>query len=176
MAIISQRVPTMRMEASFPSVLNEPLTIRTYDPELDDVRSILGDVCEWLEPHAEFVVSGFGQDRWPTDVRTDLLVLLEQLPGALHTLASGAPFEIDFYEQGIQRKVVFTPAEDAYLAKCLSYGTWEPNPAVERIERDSLEAMLVMLREQFMRLLRMASPDLAEHPWIQSWLRGEFQF
>jgi len=71
---------------------HDPFPTRKYHPELDDVRSILNDVCDWLQPHARFTVSGFGQAQWPVDVRTDLCVLLEQLPRALLALASDAPF------------------------------------------------------------------------------------
>jgi hypothetical protein len=51
-----------------------------YDPSLDDVRSILEDVCEAAGAESRFVVPGFGQDSWPVDVRTDLPDFLEQLP------------------------------------------------------------------------------------------------
>lgn len=56
---------------------------RAYDTELDDIRSILMDACRLLEHHVIFVVSGFGQDRWPVDTGTDLPVFLEQLPHVL---------------------------------------------------------------------------------------------
>ena len=92
----------MHAEIDLSNLSHDPFPTRTYHLELDDVRSILNDVCDWLQPHARFIVSGFGQARWPVDVRTDLCVLLEQLPSALLALASDAPFEIDFYEQGIQ--------------------------------------------------------------------------
>ena len=41
------------------------VSMRTYDPELDDIRSILSDVCDFAHEHGRFVVSGFGQDPWP---------------------------------------------------------------------------------------------------------------
>ena len=148
------------------------LHARTYDPELDDIRSILGDVCDFAEGEGRFVVSGFGQDLWPVDIRTDLCVLLEQLPGSLVAISSGAHFEIDFYEQGVERKIEFSPEDNGYVATCLSYGKWQPNPAAEHVESNSLARMLIAVRDEFIEFMRCACPDLVLHPWVQSWLQG----
>ena len=151
--------------------LGNELHARAYDPELDDIRSILADVCDFAEGKGKFMVSGFGQDPWAVDVRTDLLVLLEQLPGALVAIASGARFEIYFYEQGIERKIGFAPAQESYIAECLSYSKWQPNPAVETMDRTSLVRMLTAVRDEFMRFMSSCCPDLVMHPWVQSWLQ-----
>lgn len=98
--VLSLRDWAMRFELHLPGELPSPVT-RAYDPELDDVRSILADVCELASDAGRFIVAGFGQDRWAVDVSTDLLVLMEQLPEAFIAMESGAPFAIDFYEQGI---------------------------------------------------------------------------
>lgn len=51
---------------------------KQYDPELDDVGSVLRDVCECLESlGARFVIRFCSNDLWPATVRTDLLVVLE---------------------------------------------------------------------------------------------------
>jgi hypothetical protein len=78
---------------------------RTYDPELDNITSVLTDICEALaeEGSVRFVVDGFGQDPWPVDVRTDLPVVIEQVPAVLKALRSGFSTSLGFYEQGIQR-------------------------------------------------------------------------
>src|SRR5471032_2614651 len=75
---------------------------KNYDPELDDIRSILIDVCEALSNYVQFNVSGFGQDNWPVDVATDLAVFLEQLPYFMIAISAGENFELQFYEQGIR--------------------------------------------------------------------------
>jgi hypothetical protein len=95
------------------------------------------------------------------------------LPSALRALASDAPFEIDFYEQGVQRKVAFEPSGNDYVATCLSYGDWNPNPSVETLDRASLETMLVTIQTQFIQAFRAAAPNLVAHPWVHGWLRGE---
>jgi hypothetical protein len=164
----------MRIELTLRDAPADAGNLRTYDPELDDIRSILGDVCERVpEGGGTFVISGFGQDPWPVDVRTELTVLLEQLPDALDALQSHAPFELDFYEQGLQRKITFAPLGTDYLASCQSYGNWQPAAVVERIDSASLFLTLMAVQREFMRFLRQSFPGLARHPWVQEWIRDE---
>src|SRR5688500_7612035 len=106
----------MRLELRLPRKVDLTTVLRDYDESLDNITSILCDVCDALQDagEGELVVSGFGQDRWPLDIRTDLSVLLEQLPEAIRCVCSGVEAELDFYEQGVERKLVFTPAGDSY--------------------------------------------------------------
>ena len=70
--------------------------------------SVLQDICELLEEEGtiSFFVSGFGDPNWPLDIATDLCVILEQLPLALTKLANETgEFELDFYEQGVERRL-----------------------------------------------------------------------
>jgi hypothetical protein len=169
----------MHIELRIPDDLNTRLPVRTYDPELEDVRAILADVCECAEGQVEFGVSGFGQDPWPVDVRIDLTVLMEQLPSALHAVKSGMEADLFFYEQGVQRQILLAPAgDDAYLATCISYSSdpfrWDPDPAEEQLDRASLERMLTAVQNNFMGLLRRISPEMAEHEWVRSWLAGRW--
>lgn len=145
---------------------------RTYDPDQDDVRSILVDVCRAIGSRGQFIISGFGDNRWPVDVCTDLPIFLEQLPSVLRAFNEGAAIDIDFYEQGVERSISFEAIGDQYLAKCTSRTDWQPCPATEEIDRHELEEMFLTAREEFMRALRGMSSELARHPWIQRWLRG----
>ncbi len=85
------------------------LKARTYDPDLHDIRDILSDACEAMETHAQFIISGFGQDRWAVDVGTDLVVFLDQLPRIIRKIDYGIEAEINLYEQGVERIVVLPP-------------------------------------------------------------------
>jgi hypothetical protein len=131
------------------------------------------DVSDALEPGSEFAVSGFGQDVWPVDVRTDLAVFLEQMPNALRAIKERKSAEIDFYEQGVERSIAFEPDGTQYLATCKTWSTtWQPHPSIEEISADSLEQMLLAARDEFMRALTMMAPSLADHSWIKEWLRA----
>jgi hypothetical protein len=162
----------MQIELRLKEITSPDFLPRTYDPDDDDVRSILIDVCRAIGNRSEFVVSGFGQARWPLDVQTDLPVFLEQLPFALRAVNEGMAAEIDFYEQGIERSIALAPADGGYVAKCASRTGWQPSPAVEELDRDELVEMLLMTRERFMRAFKDMAPELAEHQWIRQWLKG----
>lgn len=142
-----------------------------YKEELDDVRSILSDICEALADtsSADFIVTGFGQERWPVDVRTDLPVFLEQLPKALTSVELGSSFSLDFYEQGIERIIHFECTGDEYSARCESQTDWKPQPAIETISRLELRKMLSDVRQGLMQILLLHAPRVAAHPWVRDW-------
>ncbi|WP_157903136.1 hypothetical protein [Cupriavidus malaysiensis] len=149
-------------------------SVRPYDPNDDDVRSILWDVCQAIGQRGEFLVSGFGQDHWPVDVQTDLPVFLEQLPSAIMAVSEGMPTEIEFYEQGIERSITLMLEGGVYVAACKSSMStcWQTNSISEEVDREELKEMLLAVREVFMRFFADTAPGLVKHPWIQQWLKG----
>lgn len=166
----------MKIELVVPCAVALAKSAGDYDESLDNITSILSDVCDALEDQgkSQLIVSGFGQQRWPVDVRTDLSVLLEQLPDLIESVSSGAPAELDFYEQGIERLLLFTPVAESYDVLCQSRRVgWNPDPSVERINRADLATMLRAVQDGFMSLLRNSSPELAVHLWVVSWLNGK---
>lgn len=144
---------------------------RAYDTELDDIRSILMDACRLLENHVIFLVSGFGQDRWPVDTGTDLPVFLEQLPHVLKAVKNSEAIDIDFYEQGVERLIRLTPCDtgDRYFLHCTGRLDWVPNPSCSSMDRDRLLEMLCALSDDFMVLITALSPCVAAHPWVVRW-------
>ena len=53
-----------------------------------------------------FHVSGFGDDNWPGDVRTEMCIVLEQIPDItdwLLTRSLDNSCDFDFFEQGVER-------------------------------------------------------------------------
>jgi hypothetical protein len=144
------------------------LAERIYGTD-DDIRSILRDTCRSLRDCTDFHVSGFGQDEWPVDVKTDLVVLLEQIPDAIRAIRSGSAANIDFYEQGSERYIELTPDGATYLVTCSSWQKWQPMPATESMGRDDLISMLVAIQTNFMEALFRMTPSLAKNPWIKDW-------
>ena len=59
-------------------------------------------------------ISGFDGDPWPLEDSTELIIFLEQLPGVLLDARQRRPFKIEFYEQGFERELIFSPQRDTY--------------------------------------------------------------
>jgi hypothetical protein len=103
------------------------------------------------------------------DWTTDLPILLEQLPDAAASVETGAPFSLDFYEQGLERVIHFEPRGEQYCARCQSHTKWTPAPAVEMIDKLELKTMISDAREGLMRFLSRNAPLAAAPPWMQHW-------
>lgn len=65
-----------------PSINRVSITDSSFEMELDGPLAIFIDICEVFEISESivFLVSGFGQEQWPVDCRTDLLTVIEQIP------------------------------------------------------------------------------------------------
>lgn len=159
----------MNFVLQFPNHSEIKVAQREYDEELDDVRSVLSDLCEAIEDEAEFIVEGFGQSSWPVDVFTDLPVFLEQLPALIHAIEMSASACIDFYEQGIERRIDLTFGGKQYACRCSSQSDWQPEPEVEYLDKEILLEMLVRFEKQFLRIVSIVAPELSANPWLKSW-------
>jgi hypothetical protein len=147
---------------------------RVHDPASDDITSVLHDICECLaDEGASLDVGGFGQDHWPLDVRTDLLTLLEQFPEVMAAVRNARQeFSIDFYEQGVQRRIDFHRRGNDVVARCISSTSWVPNPAVEVISAEDLRLMLTSLARDLLRIARICCAGHVSHPLFQDWARS----
>jgi len=147
---------------------------RAYDLD-DDIGTLLGDICDVLAEArcCAFLVDGFGQETWPVDIRTDLLVILEQLPVIAESIATGRDsFVVDFYEQGLQRFLLFQPQGTDFRVECTSATEWTPVPTTIVLPHSELVLMFVQLRDAFLRLAESVCPHLASHPWLDEWARS----
>jgi hypothetical protein len=161
----------MNFELVFTAAGNIKIAPKVYDEELDDVRSILFDICEAIDGNAEFVVDAFGQTRWPVDVATDLSVFLEQLSEVINAVKAGEETTLDFYEQGTERRIDCTLAGSDYACRCFSRTDWEPSPDIEYIEQKLLLKKLVLFREKFAVITESVAPHLLSHPMLIAWLK-----
>lgn len=146
-----------------------------YDEALNDVNAIIMDMCISLGDTGgfDFRVSGFGDDRWPVDVATDLATVLEQLPVALDACAAGEPFTLDFLEQGVERRLEFALiGESSYEVTCIGNPTWNPERLTEEVRRDALLAMLAGLGSKFCALAFALLPEASKHPWFRIYADG----
>jgi hypothetical protein len=104
------------------SALSTALPAQTGDDyELETAEAQLMTACEFIADArvADFRLLCCGEQPWPVDVRTDLAILLEQLPGLLLALAERAPsFQLRMYEQGIETVLAFTRMEGMLRIHC----------------------------------------------------------
>jgi hypothetical protein len=165
--------------ATNPILRRPPSEITTeYNSDLKDINSLLGDICEALQESKRiaFIVEGFGQSPWPVDITTDLAIFLEQLPGLVGWMTdiSSTTFVLDFYEQGIDRRLNFDNGKGLVQITCESWGTFEPYPNIEIISREALSTMIKELVQGFLQLANLVAPEIVAHEWFQKW-RSEVQ-
>jgi hypothetical protein len=140
----------------------------------DDLVSLAMDGCSLLaEAECQFIVSGFGDDRWPVDVAYDLSVVMEQLPDVLAELRAGRATPLDFYGQGVERVIDMSPDGPTVTLACRSGTDWVPQPTSLQMPLADLEQTLVRLASSFAGALNIASPGLAASEPLPAWRRGE---
>lgn len=139
-----------------------------------EIKSLMAHVCDALQETgaAHFRVFAFDDQPWPVDVRYDLLVVLEQIPGILAALRASAPeFTISFYEQGIERDLIFHRDSSNWLT--VEYNTqleWNPPRLVEHIEAADLERQLLALASDFVRAAQIVCPAAAASQPFRQWV------
>lgn len=142
------------------------------DLELDDSLGILACICEAFEisQSVSFVVGGFGQDDWPVDCRTDLCTVIEQVPDILVKTRAGIySFELDFYEQGIERKLLFE--EDMNLVKvtCSSRTKWVPHPSSVFMEKTAVSKIIEEIYSNFLDCSTVICEGLVNNTLLNDW-------
>ncbi|MFD8871116.1 hypothetical protein ACFV1F_43435 [Streptomyces sp. NPDC059590] len=143
----------------------------TPEFELDeDFESLVMDACQILSrTDCQFHVSGFGQDPWPVDVSYDLSSAIENLPEAIEALKLGESAQIDFYGQGIERLVTFTPQGETVVIKCTSNTAWTPDPDTEEISLGEARNLLLTLARDFKAALERVCPQVAALDAFAAW-------
>jgi hypothetical protein len=124
--------------------------------ELGDVTDLLQGICAAFAKAdgIVFKIEGFGQPSWPVDVSIDLEVFLEQFPGLVTWITdiNASTYILDFYEQGLQRRLCFDNKESMVQITCESWGTFQPCPEIERVTTEILSSMTTMFLENFLHL------------------------
>lgn len=138
----------------------------------DDIDTLIQEICNFFEEKdiVNFRLSGFGQDNWPVDVGVDLSSILEQIPEVIHSIDGGYyPFQLDFYEQGIQRRLEFEKDDNFIKITCYSGTSWIPNPrSVSLTEKDILSQFL-KVKQSFVQAAVKIYPQLSESSLFNAW-------
>ncbi|THF72491.1 hypothetical protein [Cohnella fermenti] len=160
----------LTFEESTDNKVHEENVISNF--ELDDVAAVLISICEVFE-HSEmvsFVVSGFGQEKWPVDCRTDLATIIEQIPDILKKVNKGIfLFKLDFYEQGIERQLVFEEEGGLVRVTCMSRTNWIPNPNAILLDKVKVSTMIKNFHKNFLEYSSVLCTDLANNPLLENW-------
>jgi len=140
-------------------------------PEAACTTELLMAICERLSELdiVEFHVSGFGRNPWPTDVYTDLSVIMEQIPEAIRQIECEEKCAINFYEQGIEASISMSPEGSSVTLECSSQTDWTPNPAKLSMQKSELLKMLRSLKKDFSDLAATCFP-IAENRFFKKWL------
>lgn len=138
----------------------------------DHLLTVLSEICDALAgvDGVRFAVRAFDRVPWPVSVSVDLCVLLEQLPDVVAAADQGRSFELDFFEQGIERTLHAEARDEDFEFSCsCRLETWAPQWRVERVPQVTFRQMLRALVVEFNRLAAAVRPDLVAHPQFARW-------
>jgi hypothetical protein len=156
-----------------PTTSESPSDVEDHiPPDLSDIGSVLQAVCRCLKGRGKFVVTGFDAADWPVDVKTDLSVFLEQAPALLQfaTNYSKRPFILSFYEQGIERDLIFTWEGDLIVVSCKPWTRWKPIIDQITVTSKDLREMLSVLVANLVDAANKYCPNLSETIEFRQWL------
>ncbi|MDY7012996.1 MAG: hypothetical protein SVX43_05235 [Cyanobacteriota bacterium] len=150
-----------------------------------DINSLLSVACERLEETGLFVfeMSGFGRETWPVEVYPDLACVLEQLSEAIDAIHQERyPFNLELYEQGIEKTITFVKENDEGLikAKCHDFwpqegcdrsSSWSPEPDTIVILKENLLSQLLFLKFSFIQAVQKKCSDLAAEDLFIEWCK-----
>jgi len=148
-----------------------------YNHQYDDVNSVIQDLCEVLQETGivYFRVGGFGQDIWPVDVAIDLATIIEQLPEVISSISEEHyPFQLDFYEQGVERRLTFEK-EDKYIrVSCYSSTSWIPHPSSILLTKENILSQFLKLKNFYVQAVKIVCPKLSGSDLFTKWYETSF--
>lgn len=164
----------LKAEIPFNNIKMNDYVNNEYDNDLDDGRSVISDVCAIFADTENlfFLVSGFGDENWPVDCRFDLPVIIEQLPDIINKIDNkDFNFQLDFYEQGIEREIIFIDAGDLVYLECISRNGWVPETSKIEMKKENVSTMFLKFYKDFMLFSEVLCNDLANHHLFKEWLK-----
>jgi len=158
--------------------------------EVEDVKELFSALCEKLEKSnlVKFRVEGFGDLPWSVDVSIDLMTVLEQLADLLRFIEDykSSSFSLDFYEQGTERRLIFSHVGNFVNINCLplvmksnniannSKDSWGQYIEEEPLTRQNLKSMIGNLITTFVSIAHEISPTLTSHKCFQEWCNDKY--
>lgn len=146
-----------------------------YDDEFDNQSSVIFDICKYLHQTGsiDFIVKGFGSERWPVNCQFDLPSVIEELPEIIQKFNNNEyNCKLEFYEQGVMREIIVRDEEDGKLlleCKSLIQG-WSPSPSYIIIEKSNVKKMFEEMFRTFITYARMVCPELLSEKLFIDWV------
>jgi hypothetical protein len=157
--------------------------------EAENSEEIIYLLCNQLEDskQVQFRVEGFGNLPWPVDMSTDLPCVLEQISDLLEFLdmPTSDLCYLDFYEQGIQRRLIFKkqgalvsinckPFPDVNSSNNNKQTGWGQDIEEDTIEEKRLKNMLCNFVKSFISIAKLLYPTLASNQYFQEWCDNKY--
>jgi hypothetical protein len=164
---------TMKLKLNKPlnSIVAKKEKKGVYDPEFDDGRTVIHDICEIFEDTKAmtFDVSGFGDDKWYSgNCYFDLHVIVEQLPDIMFKMNNNDyNFSLDFYEQSMQRYLKFEDCGNYLKIVCnttIYSKKWKPNPNEIEMLKSDIKDMFNELYNDFLLYANHLCQELSDEP------------
>lgn len=145
--------------------------LRKYDPDDDDIRSVLVDVTDaWEALGATMIVHVPGRD---LRTATDFAVLLEQAPRAIRALEAGSELTLLMYEQTAMLEIDLVPDKPDVRLATRALGKPSRSDALHTSTMP-LASVLEDLEHAVALVERYAMPshELHVRRWVQAWRAG----
>jgi len=178
----------------------DPTSLIPYDPdywEEDGISNIAPNICDHLQEIncARFIVQGFQDilwsstplEYWPVDVRTDLLTIIEELPGVVQELRKHHDSSLFLCEQGIEKDIRIHIDDGIAELTCFDYsahkvasngstGVPDISSTMEKLPVAQLIEMLENVVNEYIRLAIKYCADIDNHPtfrkFVSDWKNG----
>lgn len=135
----------------------------------DDFYTIVMKTSTILEAAgAEFVMSGFGNTRWPLDLSYDGSMVIEELPEFMADLVDGAA-TLQLSGQGVETDLVFEKIGEEFRISCVSGAEWVDCDITHHVDQVVILAMFDELARRFVHGLEMVDSEVAGRAPFASW-------
>ena len=152
----------------------ENITSLDWDINLEnqdqDYDCILLDICNMLYEAKQviFKIEGFGEKWNIVDCKADLPCILEQMDTILEGILKKGDFEIDFYEQGLERLLKFSFKRETVCITCTSYVNMPPISVIE-MEYESVKHLFWKLYDDFLMCIERLLPRVMKNTLFNEW-------
>lgn len=145
--------------------------LNLVDFEPDIIDEVVMEVCEFFSKNniAEFEVSGFDLN-WPVDIETDLSIIIPQIPNILLMLRKDNKASLEFFEQGIERRIDFYLKNKLVELLCNNLQGEAIVQRPEVVSLDSLKDMFFLLIQEFNYLATIYCSDACDNSIYKQWI------